>query len=137
MAVQRHNPKQITISFGLYTISGYADGTFVMVTRAEDKFSTYVGSDGQVTVNENPNDSGTVVITLSQVSPSNRILQIALDEKRVYGITVADLEGVIQCSAVDSWVQSSSAFGRAKETTNNEWTIACANLKMFEEGTAS
>ena len=82
MALRTYDPKQVVISIGGVPISGYADGTFLLIDRDENAFTKVTGADGTSTRVKSNNRAGSMTLTLKQSSPSNDVLSgfATLDE---------------------------------------------------------
>ena len=82
MPVHTYDPANVIVSIGGTPMSGFADGTFVMVSRDEDIFSKVSGADGEVSRAKSNNRSGSLTLTLMQTSMSNDVLSAiaVLDE---------------------------------------------------------
>jgi hypothetical protein len=139
MAVRTYDPKQILVIVGGVPIGGYADGTFVKVSRKSDAYSMTTGCDG-ITSRAKSNDrSGSIVITLAQTSPSNKILTgfAVADEIANAGVVPV----LIKDSAGDSayvsgfaWVRKQPDGEFGKEVGNREWNMDAADLDIFTGG---
>jgi len=136
MAVFSYDPKQVIISIGGVTMSGFTDGTFLEVVRDEPTWQKVVGADGYVTRGKTNNFSGTLTLTLKQSSPSNDVLSgyMAIDEatnQGIFPVLVKDLSGNSIYFSANSWVTqyANSTFG--KDISDREWTIALAEADIF------
>lgn len=69
-----YDPKKIIAVVGGVVVEGYAEGTFLEVTRNEDDHTYSGGSDGKGTFNINPNKSGTIKFTLQHNAKSVNLL---------------------------------------------------------------
>lgn len=139
MAVRTYDPSKEVITFGGVPLSGFADGTFIRASRSGDAFSKHSGADGVTSRSKSSDKSGEVVITLAQTSPSNDYLSAiaALDENSGLGVlplASKDLSGRTTIFADNAWIRKVTDKEGAKEITNREWVIDCANLKMFVGG---
>ena len=136
MALRTYDPKQVVVSIGGVPMSGFADGTFLLVDRDEQMFSKIVGADGTTTRVKSNNRSGTMTLTLKQSSPSNDVLSgfAALDELSNTGVVpvlIKDLSGNSIFFSATGWIQkyASSEFG--KEINNREWVLDLADVDVF------
>jgi len=136
MAVRTYDPKSVVVSIGGVPMSGYADGTFLVVDRDEQAFTKVTGADGTSTRVKSNNRSGSMTLTLKQSSPSNDVLSgfTALDElsnSGVVPILIKDLSGNSLYFSATGWVQKfpSSEFG--KEINNREWVLDLVDVDMF------
>lgn len=138
-APKTYDPGRVKITFGGVPLSGFADGTFIKVSRSSDGFTKIVGTDGTVTRTKSLDKSGEIVVTLSQSSSVNAALTaIALiDEtsnRGVLPIAIAEMAtGNVYVSGY-AWIKKQPDAEYGKESTNREWTFECAELRMFTAG---
>jgi hypothetical protein len=133
-----YSPEDVSVSIAGAVLSGYSEGTFVVVSREEDAYSKVVGSDGDVTRSKNANKSGTIALTLKASSPSNDILsglatKDELDGSGVAPIIVKDNSGTTICGG-KGWVRKKPDAEFAKEVGDREWTFDVGTLTMFIGG---
>lgn len=140
MSVKQYDPGSVVVVFGPLILTGYADGTFVLVDRDEDAVTKKVGADGEATRVRNRNKCGSVVVTLMQSSASNLELSAALkaDELAENGITlpviVKDNGGNSLHTAQDAWIKKTPASEYAKELGQREWVIDTGPMVNVEGG---
>lgn len=138
--MQTYDPAQVVFTFAGNLITGFAEGSFVEVSRDEDAFTKHVGSDGEVARTRNRNRAGSVKVTLMQTSESNDLLsaQAALDEAAGTGVgslQVKDLGGTTLHDSPNAWIRKVANTTFAKEAGTREWVIDCDNLSMTVGGT--
>lgn len=80
--VRRYNPKETTVTFGGYFITGFGED-MITASKDEDFVETSVGAQGDVVVNEINNQIGTVSITLQNTSPSKKTLTDAARTRKI------------------------------------------------------
>jgi hypothetical protein len=145
--VRTFDPSQVKITLALPSsatvISGYADGTFVKITRTGDAFENKRGSDGTVDrINKNAYDF-TVEITLKQTSPYNAILSgiLATDQltnNGVFPLTVVDLSGPAAAPstffAPQAWVVKDPEVDYGDALKNHTWKFATGAGTNFIAG---
>lgn len=141
MATVTYDPTQIVVIFG-GPITGYAEGTFVKVTRDEDTFKKYVGADGEVTRARTRNKGGSIELTLTQSSPSNDVLSAIamLGEETnadIQPCTVKDLNGATLEFAAQAWVKKPADTEYGKDVQTRTWVIDCAKLDRVIGGDLS
>lgn len=134
-----YDPAEVAVIFAGKIIEGYADGTFVNISRAEDSFVLKVGADGQATRAKTNNRSGEVVLTLAQGSPSNDFLSAAIlaDEESGAGagpLLVRDGSGRTVVSAATAWVRKPADASFGKEPTDRTWSFQTNALRPFVGG---
>jgi len=141
MSVRTYDPKEVILLMDGIPISGYADGTFVMVERTSDAFTKVSGSDGDVSRVKTNDKSGTITVTLAQTSPGNDILTglALLDEQSNSGVVpvaVVDKSGRSTYASGFGWVRKMPNSEFSKDVSNREWIIDCANMQWFVGGNA-
>ena len=139
MAVKTYDPAQVAINIGGAPITGYADGTFLTVERANPAFIKVTGADGSVSRAKSNDRSGMMTLTLLQTSESNDILSLLAlaDEFQNAGVvpvTVKDMEGRTTYFAGSGWVQKMADSEFSNEITNREWVIEMAEIDVFVGG---
>ena len=135
--VRTFDPSQVKITLALPTaatvLSGYADGTFVKITRTGDAFEKKKGADGTVDrINKNAYDFE-VEITLKQTSPFNAILAgiLATDQltnNGVFPLTITDLSGPAAGPstffAPQAWIVKDPDVSYGDSLQNHTWKFA-------------
>jgi hypothetical protein len=136
LVVRTYDPKQIVVTFGPVIMSGFADGTFVQVTRSGDLFSKQKGADGSIDrVNNNTFDF-TVAITLKQTSPSNEALSaiVIADQLANAGIlplVIKDLRGSTLFVAPQAWIAKDPDDSFASDLSSREWRFDTGPAEKF------
>lgn len=117
-------------------MSGFADGTFLEITRDEQAFTKVTGADGYTSRVKSNNRGGLLTLTLLETSPSNDVLSgiAALDEVANAGVVpvfVKDMSGNSTYFSATGWVQKlpDSTFG--KEINTRAWAIDLADVDIF------
>jgi len=127
-AVKTYDPKFIVITFGTTPISGYAQGTFVRVSRSGDAFTKRKGAGGDVErVNKNQGDFE-VSVTLLQTASSNAELSalLAADQATdagVFPLTIKDLLGNTLFFAPQAWIRKDPDWEDGDDLNSREWTF--------------
>lgn len=134
-----YDPKQVSCIVGGKILSGFADGTFIVVERNEQAFNLKVGVDGEGTRAKSNNKSGKITITLMQSSASNDDLSAiaAADELSNAGVVpfyMKDNSGRSVCTALSSWIQKYANSEFAKETTTRQWVLETDDIEIFIGG---
>lgn len=141
-AVRQYDPKKVIITFGGAIMSGFADGTFLTVTRREDAWSLQIGTDGEGTRSKSNNRSGSFELVLMQSSSSNDVLSALaeadeLTNAGVFPALVKDVNGSSLYSAETAWIVkiADSEFGR--DAGPRTWKIETNELIVFVGGQKS
>jgi len=139
MVLRTYDPKQVSIVVGGRVLTGIGPDTFISVERENDSFTKQVGASGEVGRANNNDRSGTITLTLMQVSPDNDYLSalVAADELNLSGVTnvlVRDANGTTLHESAESWIRKPATSEMARELGTVEWVIDCAELFMFTGG---
>jgi hypothetical protein len=131
--VRTYDPSEVKIVVGTFVLSGYADGTFVKITRSGDAFEKKKGADGTVDrINKNAYDFE-VEITIKQTSPYNAILSglLAADQlsnNGVFPLTITDLSGATTGPsaffAPQAWIMKDPEVDYGDALKNHTWKFA-------------
>lgn len=134
-----YDPKLLVITFGGVPIVGYADGTFLTVSRNNDMFAEVSGASGEVSRAKSNDRSGLAVLTLKQTSPSNDVLMGAAlaDEFGNAGVReflAKDALGSSLFFSAFAYVKKVPDAGFGKEIDNREWNLFLADLAVYVGG---
>jgi hypothetical protein len=126
--VGSYDPKKVIITLGGVPIGGYADSTFVQVDPNSETWTRKVGADGEVSRSLSNDNTHTIQITLGQLSLSNAYLRTVASADRLTGLgmlplSFTDLNTMETHFWPQAWVSTDPSLGRAKETTDTQWTI--------------
>jgi hypothetical protein len=134
MSVKTYSPEDVAIIVGGAVITGYADGTFIVVERDDDAYKKVVGADGEVSRSKSPNRGGSVTLTLKQDSDSNKTLgaYAALDDASDTGVVEIIVKDNLDYTAIGSqgWVKKLPKMERSKELGNMEWVLDVAKFEL-------
>lgn len=128
LSLRSFDPKLVKISFGATLLTGFAEGTFVKVSRNGAAFEKSRGSDGSVDrINKNALDF-TVTVTLKQTSPINAILSglmlaDQLKNKGVLPLVIKDLGGSTLFTAAQAYISKDPDQEFGDSLTTREWTF--------------
>ncbi len=128
LPVRTFDPKQVVITFGALSISGYAEGTFVSVNRSGDAFAKSKGAGGDIErVNRNQGDFE-VTVTLQQTSPTNAELSaiLAADQASnagVWPLTIKDILGQTLFFAPEAWIRKDPEWEDGDDLNSRAWVF--------------
>lgn len=136
MSVNTYDPGRVLVDFLGQRITGFADGTFVMVERITDVFTSVAGADGEVGRVRSRDKRGKITITLAQFSDSNPILSAALAADELLGtgvgpVFIKDLEGNSIAQASNAWIVKPASMEFGKDMADREWVLECDDLTIF------
>jgi len=139
MAVKDYDPKKVTINLGGHIAQGFADGSFVSISRNNQSFNLVSGAGGEVARAKSQDKSGTIELTLMQTSETNDFLsgKMIADEgptsagKFAFGLI--DANGTTVVAATEVWVQQPPTVEYGKELGDRVWTLEAGEL-LFNVG---
>ena len=137
--VHTYDPKQVAVTIGGQSASGFGDGTFVKFGRMEPMWNMKVGVDGEATRAKSNNKSGFIEITLMNSSSFNAYLSgiTQADELSNNGAVpclVNDKSGTDLATCLTGWVKQWPDREKAKEANTTTWRIETDNLQIFIGG---
>lgn len=128
----------IVISKGdfVHTINGYADGTFLNISRITPASELYVGSDLSTGRVKRRNKASTITLTLMQHATSNAVLQALqradeeddVGNKFVFAITVKDLSGTGVWSSNQTFIATNPDTSFSNTTETRDWVLQAVSL---------
>ncbi len=127
----------IVISVGqlVHVITGYADGTFVNVSRITPASELYVGSDLSAFRVKRRNKASPIDLTLHQASASNQVLQALqrADEEDdtdtwVFAITIKDNSGQTLFSSSQAFIATIPDTSLSSTAETRNWQIQAVSL---------
>lgn len=127
-AVKTFDPKMVVITFGAIPISGYAEGTFVSVSRSGDAFAKSKGAGGDVErINRNQGDFE-VTVTLQQTAAVNAELSAVLAADQVtnagvFPLTIKDLLGNTLFFAPQAWIKKDPDWEDGDDLNSRAWVF--------------
>ena len=139
LAVLTYDPKKTVVTWGGVIVTGFADGSFISMTRSGDVFEKRKGADGSVDrINKNANDF-TVQLTIMQTSPTNDALSALLlvDQSlntSVLPLTVKDLSGTTLFFAPQAWIQKDPDDEFSDSLGSRQWTFATGIASKYTGG---
>lgn len=126
VGVKTYDPKMVIVTFGTLSFAGYADGTFIRVSRSGDAFGKRKGAGGDVErINRNQGDFE-VSITLLQTSSTNQELSAILAADQVtnagvFPLTIEDTLGHTLFFAPQAWIRKDPDWEDGDDLNNREW----------------
>lgn len=145
--VRTYDPKEVLLTLGTTTFSGFAEGSFIKIDRSGDIFTTVKGADGGVDRVNNNNSVFTIEVTLKQTSPTNEVLAaIAIADTNlnagVFPMVCKDLRSSrsylptdflgdkIVFFASQAWISKDPESEYSDAMSNRVWTFSCTGLKL-------
>lgn len=140
MSTKTYDPAQISIILGGHIATGYADGTFVKLSRNADAWSTKSGADGETARAKSNDKTGVLELTIMQTSPTNDVLSgfAIADELKNAGtfpVLVRDANGNTIATSEQGWIKKIPDVEYGKEIAERAWMIELGELVMTVGGT--
>ena len=131
IAVTTYDPTKVSLVVNGRVITGFATDSMITVARSEDMVTTAVGVQGDVTYNENANDSGTVTVTLSGTSSSLPTLRDLALRRQQVSVLLADAndDSNVYVSGDRGRITRPPDLTRAKEIGSETVTIFVPSLE--------
>lgn len=126
--VATYDPRQVIVTFGSHTASGYSEDGFISIEKQGDGVKSKVGCDGEMVRALDPNESYKIAAKFLQSSATNKFLleQYQLDNETGEGtfpVTIKDLRGSLLFSADIAWAVKPTKYEYGKEAGEREWEI--------------
>lgn len=128
--MKTYDPTEVQINIGTLTLTGFAEGTFIKITRSTtERYKKKVGAKGEVSRSKVSDNSGTIEVTLKHTSPSN--LQLYMMDKipAAFPITVIENgETKFVANTTEAWIEKLPDPEFSNEESNAVWVFGCADL---------
>jgi hypothetical protein len=123
--------KKITIVVDGVFLTGYSSDSVVTVEMEEDRKLPYVAVDGEVSFSDNANNAGKVTVTLNSTSPSISHLNKLASSKKVFPISVTDLnQNGVNCAGTQAFVKNPVFPEKGKKISDVEFEIYVGDLEI-------
>ena len=128
--VNIYNPKDIVLTYDGMQITGFADDSFVTVSKNTDDYSHKVGVKGEVTISVDADETGTVTISLDQRSPFIRIFNRMIKEGKYTNnilrpLTMIDMGENGDDISSDAYIvkRADNEYGRASGNVEYQFVV--------------
>ena len=141
MAVKDYDPRQVSIYLGGHTASGFADGTFVSISRNNPMFAVVSGASGEEVRSKSNDTTGTIELTVMQTSETNDYLTAKMlsDEGPLaagkFSFMLIDGTGRTLVLATECWVEQPPTVEYGKEVGERTWRLVAGDLRFTVGGT--
>lgn len=127
--------KVITVVDG-HILTGFGEDTMVTITRAEDKRTVHVGTQGETTFVKSANDVADVTFTLADNSPSNAKLMELYNQDQSFSFATQDFNYIDDVSGFGSEcvVRSIPDNEKGSDLGEREWTLIVADYEEIIRG---
>lgn len=131
-----YSPEDVTVAIaGVTSISGFADGTFIRITKDIPTYKSHVSADGQVSRQFQAGGLYTVNLILSSTSASNQVLSYLaradeLTQMGKFPIIIKDQLGSSLFFSTTSWIETMPDTSFSTKIEEREWTIKCTQAML-------
>lgn len=133
MSTYVYAPSEVRVLLaGLYSITGFAEGSSVSVSKVTSPSSSSFGISGQVERVQTPDRRYRIDLSLMSTSPSNDLLNAMFSIDQASGrlllpIYIQDGSGTSQFTALESWITEVPSMSFTDGVETRTWTIECAD----------
>lgn len=129
-----YSPSDVTVTVaGLYSVTGFAEGTFIRITKDTQQVTTLRAMDGSMSRVKSPDTGWKVELTLAQSSSGNDILSTLWNVDKVTGmgkfpLFIKDGSGNTMFMAATAWIEEvpDIVFSNSMETRT--WRFAATEV---------
>ena len=123
--IASYDPKKVNVNINGKIITGFSPDGVINVVRNEDIVTPTVGTKGDVTYNENANESGQVTLHLLGSSSSLPFLRSLAVKRKEIRLTITDANdvGAVQVAEEDCRVLKPADATRGKEVGGEQVNI--------------
>lgn len=127
-------PSEVTITMaGLYSVTGFAEGTFVKIVKDTQQITTVRAMDGSMSRIKSPDKGWKIEISLAQSSPANDILSTLWNVDNVTGmgkfpLMIKDGSGSTMFMAATSWVEELPDIVFSNQMEVRTWRLAATDV---------
>lgn len=128
-----YDPTQVSLLLGGWAPYGWASDTKIEVSKAEDNIIPLIGTDNDLSLALNRNNSGTMTLHLQATSKANDVLagmaaQAKTTRYVVFPLVLNDPTGMNIISTA-AWIQKTPDLAYGKEVGVNDWVIGMWNCE--------
>lgn len=133
--VKTFDPKKVIVTFSGIPLSGFADGSFVEVSAASDRYTKKIGADGEVARVRGNDDTSEVTITLLSTSKSNTVMTSYLNADRLTNkgigpLSISDIDGGTLFFWPQAWVKKTPDLTRSKDVEDVAWVFDTGQIGL-------
>lgn len=133
-SLRNYSPSDVTITVaGLYSVTGYAEGTFVKITKDTQQVTTIRAMDGTMSRIKSPDTGWRIELTLAQSSSANDILSTLWNVDKVTGmgkfpLMVKDGSGSTMFMAATAWIEEVPDIVFSGQMETRTWILRATDV---------
>jgi hypothetical protein len=126
--ITTYNPREVIISLGIHTVSGYAEERFVAIEKLGSGMQSRTGCDGEIVRTMDSNRQYKITLNILGQSKSNDFLLNSWKNDSdngdgMFPITIKDLRGGLLFSADAAWVTKPTVYQFGRTVNETQWEI--------------
>lgn len=136
MSISTYSPSDVLITIaGMHSVSGYADGTFVRITKDMKPFTKVRAMDGEVARMYHDDTGYKVELTLMQSSSTNNILTMLYNIDTVtkmgkFPLFIKDSRGQTNFLAATAWIEQIPEVTFGPSLSERTWVFGCSDAVL-------
>lgn len=133
-SLRNYSPSDVTITVaGLYSVTGYAEGTFVKITKDTQQVTTIRAMDGTMSRIKSPDTGWRIELTLAQSSSANDIFSTLWNVDKVTGmgkfpLMVKDGSGSTMFMAATAWIEEVPDIVFSGQMETRTWVLRATDV---------
>lgn len=133
-SIANYSPSDVTITVaGLYSVTGFAEGTFVRIQKDTKQVTTIRAMDGSVSRIKSPDTGWKIEITLAQSSSANDIFSTLWNVDKVSGfgkfpLFIKDGSGSTMFMAATAWIEEIPDIIFSNQLETRTWKFAATDV---------
>lgn len=133
-SLRDYAPNDVTITIaGMYSVTGYAEGTFVRITKDTQQVTTCRAMDGSMSRVKSPDTGWKVEITLAQSSSGNDIFSTLWNVDKVTGmgkfpLFIKDGSGSTMFMAATAWIEGIPDIIFSSQMETRTWRFCATDV---------
>lgn len=126
-------PSDVSITIaGIYSVTGFAEGTFVKISKDAQQVTTIRAMDGTMSRIKSPDTGWKVEITLAQSSSGNDILSVLWNVDKVTGMgkfpmLIRDGSGSTMFTAATTWIEELPDIVFSNQLETRTWRFGATD----------
>jgi len=138
LQTRSYDPKQVIMTFGGITVTGYISGTFIEVEK-EDGFKEDVGADGTENRTNTNKTGANLKVSIQQQSLTNDQFSAVheADIKSNTGkapLTIKDGNGTTLVYSKQAYIKNYAKINYGESATGREWNFRLPNVGILVGG---
>lgn len=129
-----YSPSDVSITIaGLYSVTGFAEGTFVRISKDTQQVTTVRAMDGTMSRIKSPDTGWKIEVTLAQSSSGNDILSTLWNVDKVTGmgkfpLFIRDGSGSTMFMAATAWIEEVPDIVFSNQLETRTWRFGATDV---------